>query len=139
MAISKDRVRFTLASRYFQGNTSPNGMLKETCKTILLKAFCMTHSESEERMFNQAHGFEIICRPSQFARFIIFRHEMGNCINGVRDLEPELIEVPDMYAEIADATGVDREAVRRVLNEVGYKGKRELGPIDVSNRHGDKG
>ncbi len=137
--MSKDRVRFTLASRYFQGHTSPNGMLKETCKTVLLKVFGMTHRESENLMFNQTHGFDIICRPSQFARFIILRHEMGNCINGIRDLEPKLIEVPDMYAEIADATGVDREAVRRVLNEVGYKGKRELGPIDVSNRHGDKG
>lgn len=36
----------------------------------------------------------IICRPSQFARFLIYRNDEGGR-NGFKELEPKLVGVPD--------------------------------------------
>jgi hypothetical protein len=122
MAMSKDRVRFFLARRYFQDRgESPNGMEAEICRDILFRAFGITCIESAKLMRRWSGGFYIACRPSQFARFIIFRHKDGNCINGIRDLEPEIIEEkPDVYTHIASLTGVSRNDVKNVIHVFGY-------------------
>jgi len=114
-------------------------MRRATCIEVLQKAFNMSPSESGGLMHSRSEGFEIICRPSQFARFIIYRHEAGECINGIRDLQPELVEADDRYTAIANSTGVHRAAVKLVLQAVNWQGRPDPTVIDVSNRHGDSG
>lgn len=132
MAMSKDRVRFYLAARYFQSHRTSNGMTRDTCIRLLFKAFGMTSSQSLERMSRFHNGFWIKCRPSQFARFIVYRHQDGDCINGIRDLQPQLVEPVDVYAQIANETGVTHDTVRRVLRAAEYVPTTRSDEIDVS-------
>lgn len=136
MAMSTDRVTFFLPYRYF--SDSSNGMTKPRCRAILLRAFDMTHCESELLMEDYPNGFWIVCRPSQFARFIVDRHETGHCINGIRDLTPKIIgtDESDFYGEIALVAGVDRNTVRRVALALSYSGPFTIHTdrIDVSKR-----
>lgn len=123
MAMSKDRVRFFLPHRYFQeGHSIPtNNMRGSICRDILFRAFGIPCSESAKLMRRWPNGFYITCRPSQFARFIVFRHEDGNCINGIKDLEPEIIKAElDYYDHIVSLTGVRRSDVKNVIAAFGY-------------------
>lgn len=61
-------------------------------------------------------GIIIVCRPSQFARFIVLRHDHGGVINGIRDLYPELLPL-DGYNPIDESAYVAETQVRRVLRE----------------------
>ncbi len=94
MTVSKDRVRFHLPPRYFQAGRSigSNGFRRDTMKRVLLRAFGIANEECDGLMdCSTSQGFIIECRPSQFARFIVYRHEANEGINGVRDLGPELV------------------------------------------------
>lgn len=144
--MSSDRFKFYLPQRYFQSTRCPssNGMFRETCQRILKKAFSMSTSESANLMEHNPLGFTILCRPSQFARFIFFRAEADECINGIKDLRLErLVDYKDRdpYDEIADAAATDRGTVRRVLAAVGY-GVNEGSPrptlVNVSKRPRDE-
>ncbi len=42
-------------------------------------------------MEDNPKGFHITCRQDQFARFIIYRYHANECINGVKDLQPNII------------------------------------------------
>jgi len=88
MPMSKDRVRFTL---------TPN------------MARCHSHQQLVEdtlgipacdvKKYGDAYKpMRIVCRPSQFARFLIVRNKRG-LQNGFKDLEPELF-CPDMPEEV---------------------------------------
>ena len=94
-----------------------------TCQKILQAAFDLPYFESAQLMVAFPSGFWIVARPSQFARFIILRHKWGNCINGVRDLQPELIDgdpPTDLYQIIADETGIRRGVVKIVALTMGF-------------------
>lgn len=112
MAMSKDRVRFFIRENYY-GNK---------LQKIFQQAFDMPYDETASLMRSERWrcGFWIVCRPSQFARFMIFRNEVG-LQNGFKDLKPELIsDIGDVYTQIADCTKVDRCDVKRVLTALNY-------------------
>ncbi len=122
MVMSKDRVRFFLGVKYFH---------ERNFKKVLRQAFDIAHGEAGELM--QDDGFWIICRPSQFARFMIYRNAAG-IQNGFMDLRAELVasKEPDAYAELADITGVSREDVKKVAHAIGYSGallSKKLRPV----------
>jgi len=77
-AMSKDRVRFTFT------DADSN---KSACIQAAVKAFGMRMSQAYEA-FNTAAT--IICRPSQFARFLIYRSQNVTC-NRFQQFEAELV------------------------------------------------
>lgn len=91
-----EKLVFHLAPRYFTKNTTSNGMKRETCIKILLASFGTgsraNGTSSWATLMNRyPDGFQIVCRPDQFARFIVLRYEAGECINGIKDLSPKLV------------------------------------------------
>jgi hypothetical protein len=141
MSMSRDRVKFFLPYRYFQNGRGGNGMAAEDCQKVLLSAFDITMAESASLMVMRPEGFWIVCRPSQFARFIIRRHEWGDCINGIRDLKPELIDnyrEKDWYEVVGDKLGLSRGTVERVADALGFNEDctppRSRNLIDVAAR-----
>lgn len=86
MAMSTDRVKFTIPM-YYESTPSK----KKKMQRILQSAFDISFRESND-MFNSGCGDPvIICRPSQFARFLIYRHAIG-LQNQFKELEAELYE-----------------------------------------------
>lgn len=145
MTMSTDRVRFFLPKKYFQYNKSTNGMLKSTCVDVLNSAFKMSCQESREIMDAHRDGFYILCRPSQFARFIVYRNDAGECINGIRDLHPEIIDPDHFNKAVAKVAGASLREVTRVLEafktcgaDISY-GCPALVDIDVATRHHRRG
>lgn len=144
MTMSRDRVRFFLPRRYFQPhNNTSNGMWIDTCIRVLEKSFgtqdfgCFNW---QTYLKHHTDGVWITCRPSQFARFIVYRCEADECINGVKDLQPQLQPETDLYTQIAKIAHVRREDVKAVLQAANYQGSFSpaLNPneIDVStNEH----
>ena len=101
----------------------------------------MCFSESEGMMQQHPSGFSIICRPSQFARFVVYRYEADECINGMKDLRPVIVDAHefDPQQEVADSVGVSKAVVMRVLAAVGFSGpfeqcRRLYDTIDVAKR-----
>lgn len=86
MSMSHDRVKFYFNRQYFCSANSP----RQEALNLLRAAFDMQEKESRELMCQNGEGFYIVCRPSQFARFLIWRNEAG-MTNGFKDLMPELI------------------------------------------------
>lgn len=128
MTMSRDRVTFFLPTRYFTGRASrgSNGMSRSTCIKVLSKAFgppaqhCTVGGWTEVFDLHQ-NGFNIVCRPSQFARFIVYRHDADECINGIKDLAPVLAlpVVPEtLYDNLAKQfakEGVLHNVTKRLL------------------------
>lgn len=116
----KTLVHFTLPSRYFTGSRSPgnNGMSRETCQRVLRDAFSLPIMTWHDIMARNSNGFDIVCRPDQFARFIVARFEADECINGIKDLNPHYVAPRDAYDDIADRVGLDRAKVIDVLKAV---------------------
>lgn len=139
MSASMDRIKFFLPCRYFQPRQHMNNMCRAKCLGILVKAFGFTGGAWEEIMRGQPQGFWIVCRPSQFGRFIVYRHVYGDCINGIRDLQPDVMMEPDLFGDIAEDVGICRRDVSAVARALGADNERNgWGPdvIDVSqNRH----
>ncbi len=145
MTMSKDHVRFTLPFRYFQsGLQSSNGFSRATLQKILHKVFSMLHSESAGLMDacklvpKCVDGFEIECRPDQFARFIVMRCDAGEDINSIRDLKPRIVQPSSrtLYEQVGDSIGVDSHVVKTVALALAAWNLRPPKPafIDVSQR-----
>lgn len=84
---------------------------------ILRKSFGLNVVEVGEIMDACPCGFTIVCRPDQFAKFIVLRYEADECVNGVKDLNPKFVDRDhDLYEDIADATGVSRDDVKKVAH-----------------------
>jgi hypothetical protein len=84
MAMSVDRVSFKLP--YTVSLTSDSGKARAIIGACE-KAFGMTPQQAECYM---RQGTQIICRPSQFARFIIYRNELGGT-NSFSCLDAKLV------------------------------------------------
>ncbi len=142
MAMSRDRVEFKLRDRYFQKRYSGyhrggGGMERSICQKVLLLAFGIPMDESDSLMDLHPTGFKIRCRPSQFARFIVYRNEIGECINGVKDLNPKLVTPVEssLYTRISEETHESIDTVGRVLRAMGVPDRMETSDIlDVSKR-----
>lgn len=126
MAQSKDRVKFFLAPRYFQIKQTSNGMCRSTCIEILRRAFGPPPGPTvgntwATEMAKHSGGFWITCRPSQFARFIVYRCDADECINGVKDLNPTLVDAEsDLYEELGKQFSIPRSMVRDLALALGY-------------------
>lgn len=147
-AMSHDRVRFFLNECYY--NT---GCKKDAMRNILKRAFDLGQGHSPAYMAGSYGGFYIICRPSQFARFMIYRNEAGQK-NGFMDLQAKLYQPKpprSPFDDLAEKTGVkigDVMAVAGALNLSGCDVESALraedcdGPpeVDVSkNKYCDLG
>lgn len=80
MSMSKDRVHFTIPDSTINKTLA---MRKSYCD-VLFKAFGLSSQKVP-----CSGDIKIICRPSQFARFLIYRNEAG-ITNGFRCLNPKL-------------------------------------------------
>lgn len=93
MAMSKDRVEFTLKAYYFDNfrKFSQNG------ENLLRDSLNLPHEVIQKIKRTALHFGEarIVCRPSQFARFLIIREQMG-FQNQFKELKAKLIPARPM-------------------------------------------
>ena len=116
--MSHDRIRFHLVPKYFRSTGSASGMTQERCEEVLLQAFGMLKAHSAALMRDNPRGFQIVCRPSQFGRFIVIRNEIGNCINGISDLAPEIFIPEDKLQVIADRYHIAYNVMKRIHRDI---------------------
>lgn len=140
--MSQDRIQFILPPRYFQTRQTSNGMRRETCVNILAEVFGLCPADWNRFMCQYPHGITILCRPSQFARFIVRRFEADECINGVKDLDPsiELSTKPvTLYDQAAHVFGSSLSFVHEAMGKLGISNHVYERPdvIDVSKNKYD--
>ena len=88
MTMSHDRVRFTLSESVLN-RSGMDGVLNKAFNINVRTAESYLNYESE----HAGKVLTIICRPSQFARFLIYRNDA--CINNIfKAMYPELF-VPE--------------------------------------------
>ena len=134
MAMSKDRVRFHIGDRYFRTLGDKSWMGK-----VMARAFGISALASKSWL--RGDGVWITCRPSQFARFLIYRNE-ANITNGFMDLHAELVqETPNAYDMLAEIAGITHDQAKRVSLALHYGGPQDImdrirpepvGELDVS-------
>ena len=135
----KERVRFKFGRNHRMGS-------KETrleFSDVLKAAFDMRCSEVSDLLNTLSlTDYWIICRPSQFARFIIYRNQKETLKNWVKELEPEIIPPPrTVYQKIVEETGHDAGTVNTILSRAGVRNKvipedDLVYDLDVTRRHG---
>ena len=126
----EERVRFWLGSRYFQGVTDYDRLID-----VLDKSFGQEFPFPRDVI--KGEGFWVICRPDQFARFMIFRNAAG-ITNGFMDLKAELLQPEkDLYTRISDNTGVPRRQVKKVLLSLDYSGVSVADQVEARQREVD--
>ena len=90
MSMSHDRIRFFLPNKY----SDLQGMTR-----VMKRAFDMSQHEFDRLRPHgggRGTGFWLVCRPSQFARFMVYRSEVvGACssagiVNGFNELKVSL-------------------------------------------------
>lgn len=127
--MSYDRVRFFLSDCYYN-----SGCKRDAMRAVLNKAFGLSCDHSAQYMASTYGGFYIICRPSQFARFMVYRNEAGQK-NGFMDLQVKLFtpEPPkDVYTLLAEKAGITRDQAKRATHALCFSGRSE-----VEERMGD--
>jgi hypothetical protein len=82
--MSGDRVRIVLPERRMKRNA----FIRAAQEAFSLSADELRALQKCEDHYG-CRGVEVICRPSQFGRFMILRNEYGDD-NSVKDLQPEL-------------------------------------------------
>lgn len=114
MAMSKDRVRFFIGDRYF---ALPSA--KIMIGKVMARAFGISAMASDSWL--RDGGVWVTCRPSQFARFLIYRNEAG-ITNGFMDLHAELVAVrtDDIYDVLAAKAGVTRHEAKLVSQALSF-------------------
>lgn len=116
--VTAQLVRFFMAPRYFDG-VSSQGMNAHRYQQVCREAFGNATGEvfiAASREHRQ--GFHVILPAELFARFIVARSQLGQCVNGVKDLNPEFINPPQkksIRGEVSRSSGVDGEVVARVI------------------------
>lgn len=85
MGMSNDRVQFVLTDRHLE---------TDKMRHVVARAFGLT-SLNVRCMYNELNKscptpIIIKCRPSQFARFLIWRNEAG-CQNMFQELQPKIL------------------------------------------------
>lgn len=122
--MSKDRVRFTI----------PHRRINSKMIDVIHKAFGFDAHWSAEQAQENGRGLNITCRPSQFARFLIYRDEAGQQ-NLFQELGAELFvpKAADPLSEFASEHGVSRTVVLDLLTALG------IDPESVKKRLCGKG
>ncbi len=88
-ARSWDRVHFTIPASF---------LLRQTYRDCLAETFGLTDSPKLQLMGQEDADLHIICRPSQFARFIILRHIKYGEQNNMACLNMKLV-IPEIQAD----------------------------------------
>lgn len=96
--MSKDRVKFTMRGYYFE--TDKARILLGNALGVNAGQFDVMRRMAQDSM----EGVEIICRPSQFARFLIMREAAG-FQNMFKELKAELIPAPTPTIQPVDVSG----------------------------------
>ena len=88
MSMSTDRVRFSIPAIRIEGG----GIDVTNYRAILRQTMSITSTDIDRHMVTdgQDNCLWIVCRPSQFARFLIMRHNDG-ISNRFSELHVELI------------------------------------------------
>lgn len=89
MSASRDRVSFTIPSCQLSLAFSSQPM-----RSLLVEVFELRMDE-----IPQTGDFTIVCRPSQFARFLILRNDRG-LPNSFKELKPILFEQLPVASQI---------------------------------------
>lgn len=126
MTIGQKYVKFHLPERYFHGTLNSNGMTHDKCLQVMREAFGADMQLVADLMQCCNGGFTVICTTEQFGQFIIWRHQLGGCINGIRDLAPVFVcekeAKPNLLEQtvfaIALSTGLPQRDVNRVLSSL---------------------
>jgi len=117
-AMSHDRVRFYLNSKYFD-HPELGG--------VLSRVFNFRPGEFSG-IRHQGTGVRFICTTDQFARFLIERN-LNGIKNGFMDLGAKLIRStppPDAYDLLAKAVGITRDQAKRVALALCYGSPSEI-------------
>lgn len=88
-ARSWDRVHFTVPANY---------LLKQTYRDCLGETLGLTDSPKLQLMGQEDTDLHIICRPSQFARFIVLRHIKYGEQNNMACLDMKLV-IPEIQED----------------------------------------
>lgn len=88
MVMSKDRIEFTAYA--------PDRDKRQTADAMV-KAFGISHHRAITAI---ERGERILCRPSQFGRFIVFRYKSGIPVNNICHLAPEIIEAKEIHLDV---------------------------------------
>lgn len=96
--MSHDRVHFTIPTRYLERETIRN-CIKETLG-ISVTTGRFSHGDYHS-MYDDLH---VICRPSQFARFVILRHVKYGEPNNMSCLDMKLV-VREQKSKQIDVSG----------------------------------
>ena len=124
--------RFYIGSNYTLSSTR-----RERMADVMAKAFGMAVGDALYSMDggHDNYGVWITCRPSQFARFMIYRNDAG-IQNGFKDLKAELVEVReiDPYEVLADLARVSRGEVKAVVQSLGYGSAWLTGKLEQARR-----
>lgn len=83
--MSSDRVRFEWDTH---GRTSDSAQVEK----LFWLSFGMSSYDYRKMTRNHPDGWSVVCRPSQFARFLIFRNQLG-MRNGFKELNPVLFQM----------------------------------------------
>jgi hypothetical protein len=155
MATSRDRVRFVIPShRYFSArygcpDKAPKGKAAYCAyMDMVLETLGIRGEEfnAAEAYHCGVKGVEILCRPSQFGRFMVRRNELG-LENWSSELNAKLEQAKfecDPCSVVALAADLDTCAVTRVFRALGLTrrqvrelldGQASTPFIDVSGRH----
>lgn len=117
--VKEEKIRFFLGCRYYDHPRLPY---------VLNKAF----GTNAKSIHGTEGGLWIVCRPDQFAKFMIYRNEAG-ITNGFMDLQAKVVSEPiDQYTSIAELLHVDRDIVKKVALALMYSGepRTEVRPFD---------
>lgn len=101
-----ERVSFHLSPRYF---AKASGARSNTCDFdtmlgVLSEAFRASRSRIRRMMEAHPEGFDLVCTPAQFGRFIAIRHERYKGTNGIKDLNPVLFTPEPEAPSVLDVT-----------------------------------
>ena len=120
MAMSKDRVRFYIREQYFSTQAKRLNMAG-----VMAKAFGLPKMGASDWL--RGNGVWVTCRPSQFARFMIYRND-ANIVNGFMDLRAELIKVDtrNAYDLLAEIAGITHDQAKRVSLALCYSGPQDI-------------
>ena len=101
--MSNDRVKFRISKCRLYGNAGVRDALQETMGLSNSEISDACRRATAESCDEGGEYIEIVCRPSQFARFLIIRNIKG-CQNGFKELNPVLF-MPEENRQPLDASG----------------------------------
>ncbi len=113
--MSRDRIEFrpgvyASPSYVYSGNEAHPSLTFTATSEALITSMGVTRAEAN-RMVRE--NTLIRCRPSQFARFIVHRHDNGIKCNNIKSLEPRLIEASPCREQPVDVSENPAEHDRR--------------------------